>query len=82
MLMAGRCSSRFCVCHPFGASGDHGGTVDGLGDVVVASRVQTLLSVFSHGVCSQGDDGDAIATCAECLSECVAVHLGHLHVGD
>ncbi len=54
--------------------------VDGLGGIVVATGVETLLSVTGHRVSGQGDDRTGVAILSKQAGGFVAVHHGHLHV--
>ncbi len=53
-----------------------------LGQVGVASSIQTLLLVPNHGVCREGDNRSAVPGLTQSVCGLVAVHDGHVHVHE
>ncbi len=68
--------------HGPSASLDQFFPVDGLGGVVVATGGKALVHVAGHGVGRERDDGKGASFPAEQAGRVVAVHFGHLHVGQ
>ena len=56
--------------------------IDGFGGVVITADAEASFSIASHCMCSQRDDWAAVPLLSEQARQFIAIHLGHLHIGE